>query len=489
VSTDVISSRINEMSDKIYQYENPYSPTLSSDEHDDHFSNSFRTEKTVSDELRDLWFELKSKRKARVDMRMKMAAKRRDLRELRRQKDAADNAFMHLLRPVLLKARTGTAIEDLLPKRMTEMQSIRNEYLLKEAEYEGMEMMIDEDEEDLTELETRFFSTLAAGPAPRATPPAIPKWRRFDFDQEEIMLEAPIPLLGISLNGPVEDAHPVFQQLMEAVGDLQNTREELDDLHTLREQAEYDLESGRLEPEMLEEAQRTVAEFPADRESLEAKIRALQNEVDQLKAECVDRQAMKKRLSPQEARSLGIKMESVDDIDLEDQSMEWRSDYALLLSRPEHLLQKGLPVTAKRALLTAVKLPADSPAKQKQLDLAKKEYSINHLVGEADWSNNHDFISRWLLQQLRICSLNILQLQNMFVWVTGLTICHEIQWQYDVLKYWYNEPDFEPQDETYSDYWLRGSRQVDIGSSVSISSFAIERAQTPIQTEIEPTKL
>ena len=117
-------------------------------------------------EIESLWQQLKEKRARLNEIKTQMARRRKELRDLRRKKDDADNAFMSVIRPILVNQRGLLhTSQSLLDRRLGDMQRVRTEYHFLESNYEGLEVMLDEEEEELNGLETRFFSILATGRA------------------------------------------------------------------------------------------------------------------------------------------------------------------------------------------------------------------------------------------------------------------------------------------------------------------------------------
>lgn len=59
-------------------------------------------------------------------------------------------------------------LAQLLDARMADMQDLRDDYHVRESDYEVLELTMDREERELSNLETRFFNLLAAGTRARA---------------------------------------------------------------------------------------------------------------------------------------------------------------------------------------------------------------------------------------------------------------------------------------------------------------------------------
>ena len=404
------------------------------------------------DDIQTLWQQLKEKRARLIDIKIQMARRRRELRNLRRQKDATDNAFMTTIRPMLVSQRelyrTSMTVLD---RRLEEMQSVRTEYHYLEANYEGMETMLDEEEEAFNDLETRFFSLLAAGQTSLERPvnPADYVGDRRSIYPDDV----PAELLGISRDGPPEDLHPYYRQFTSAIGDLENAKEEHNDLVAAKWHYENDVEMERTTgKKALAEAREFLNEFPAAEARLRSNIDRLDREVSRLKKLCEEKNVMRKHITAHMAYALDPDSK-FEDMDLDDTETILEQHNTLahyrfpeLMSQPDHILTMPEPVTSFKALKQAMKLPSGDLERDEKTRLAAKECAIEKMMWDYDKSDDIDesgesgraaLVNRWLLHELRTCSLNAILLQITFVQSQSLKILHYGQWQWDVLHYWW----------------------------------------------------
>lgn len=412
-------------------------------------SHMSRDSAPSEDTLELLWTKLKDQRVKLNDIKSQMAKKRKRLRELRRKRDDADNAFMSVVRPMLVAPNgwTGTA-PGTLERRLADLQRLRTEYQAFENDYEDLEVTLDEEEETLNRLEIRFFSMLAVGQTiPLEQAPE-------DESKHEEDQSIPNDLMGIAPDGPPEDLHPLFRDLMESVGDLENAKEELDELLFLKEQHEGELKMKTAAGMELNDAEiEFFEEFPLEEEQMRSSVAGLERQVADLRNLCEEKGAMQKHLSSRVSYLL-YPEKGYEDIELDDVSviLRSRSDLAhgtfpVLLSQPEHVMAEDLPLTSRGALKAAAALPTSDPAKPNLMQLASKEYAIDRLMLDHGEGGKGDFINRWLLQQLRLSSVNALLLHTTFTKSRALKIRDLDRWQSDVLHYWWNDEVAELSDD------------------------------------------
>ena len=394
------------------------------------------------DNVETLWTKLKEKR-AEVDgIRSHMARTRRDMQVARRKKDDTDNDFMRLIRPLWINMRdTLGKFPDALERRLMEMQHLRTEYYSLEANYEELENRLDQEEDELGGLEINFFSLLASGhdKTDRHRP------KRLDWKQEITTYKKPPILQGISPNGPPEDLHPMYIDLMSNVGALENAREELQDLLSTNQRYLDDIRLKEFTkmPWNLEEEE-FFAEFPAEEERMKENVDSLQQEVERLRIECEEKGVMRKHM-PAKTAYLLYPQNGYEDEDMELETPDsiagtWNdrelSIFPLLRSQPGKAVVKAGAQTALGGLKAAVKLPNTDPEKARRLLLAKKEYAIDRLIFEGDRTS---YIDRWLLQRLRLSSLEVMLLYVIFIGSQALKIRDQARWENDVLRYWWND--------------------------------------------------
>ncbi|KAH7141232.1 hypothetical protein B0J13DRAFT_445880 [Dactylonectria estremocensis] len=393
-------------------------------------------------EIEMLWTQLKEKRDKLNHMKAEMAKRRKELRDLRRRKDDADNAFMSVIRPMLINQRGALHTPpNLLDRRLNEMQSLRTEYHFLEANYEGLEVMLDEEEAELNSLETRFFSLLAAG---RTRPVRPPAESNSDLEQSDYFQSMPVDLKGISPDGPPEDLHPLYVELMSTVGDLGNAKEDYDDLLFLKEQYDYDLEMRRTtgKPDVDDDIAEFYTEFPDEQERMMGNVKRLEAEVNRLKHVCEVQGVMRRHMSSRVEYLLYPEREyedvDLDEIDVirERQPNLAHDKFPVLLSQPEHIM---VPQTALEALKAAAMLSEGNPDKRSKMQLASKEYAIDRLITDHETDSKAEFVDRWLLQQLRMSPMNAALLHSTFISSRSLKIKDFWRWQSDVLHYWWRD--------------------------------------------------
>lgn len=385
-----------------------------------------------------LWTKLKDQRAKLNDIKSQMMRKRKRLKELRRVRDQADNTFMGYIRPVLVNPNGSLqTLRGNINHQLAEMQRLRTEYQALERDYEDQEMTLDEEEEELNKLETNFFSLLAVGNTISIRPPNEPGSERAEEDGTK---DTPDLLRGISPFGPTDDPHPLFQELMSAVGDLQNAKEDLDELMFLKGEHENELKmKATAKMELTTAEKEFLAEFPADQERMTSSVSKLQDKVTQLRQLCEEKGVMQKHLSSQVAYLLYPKQGYEDiDLDPDDESAGSlaHARFSVLLSQPEHLLEE-VPKTAGGALKAAARLPDSDPSKRGRMQLASKEYSIDQLIIAYNEGGKTNFVNRWLLHQLRLSPMKALLLYMTFTTSQGLKIRDLLRWQRDVLHYWW----------------------------------------------------
>ncbi|KAK1969745.1 hypothetical protein LY78DRAFT_653721 [Colletotrichum sublineola] len=412
------------------------------------------------DGVQGLWIKMKERRQRLNLLKEDMATKRKALQKLRRRKDEADNTFMHMLRPILVRDRQDLPgiSKELLDKRFAEMQSLRTEYHWLESGYEGHESALDEEEIELIRIETRFFSLLAAGSGRNIR--SAPYTDESEESDAEESTDMPYELTGISRNGPTDDTHPLWEDLVSAVGDLSNAREEYDDLLLYHNQYTYSMDVKKSAGK-LPSAEETefMNEFPEEEREKRQHVDHLTEEVDRLKEICKQKGAMKKHPSFKIAYALDPSIG--DDLSLDSPPpgsgtlAHWQ--FPELLSHPDHVLQPE-PLTALDELKRAAKIPIDSPSRNQQLYAAQKEYGISKLISEFKGEDKSDFITRWLLHQLRTSPLAVELLYSTFTQTIRLKIKNFRRWQQDVLFHWWRDGAVKPPDEFFGP--LTGSGRV-----------------------------
>ncbi|KAL7813444.1 hypothetical protein V8C26DRAFT_160486 [Trichoderma gracile] len=487
------SSAANQITAWVSQYEKSRSPTRSRSRLGDisavlhptdtesHLEGSVQSNDSSHGEIETLWQQLKEKRAKLSGTRVKMRSRRKELREKRREKDAADNAFMSVVRPVLIRqGEPFNAPTELMQSRLEKMQQLRDDYQVLESSYESLEAMLDEEERDLSILETRFFSILAAEQTREERQPDICSdtgAAKFNIDQAEI----PYELRGISPFGPAEDPHPLYVDLTSAVGYLGNARDEYADLLSTREQYEEEQQLKKTTNQKASDEldmKEFFDEFPSEELRMHGVVVSLEARVSQLRKMCEERGCMKKHMSIKMEYALDPQVK-YEDLDLDDEHTILSSRKSLghaefneLLSQPDHVLADE-PLTPLGALKAAIRLPSHHPEKGVRKRLASKEYAIDNLMRECDGGKKADYVNRWLLHQLRLSPLNAVLLRSTFQASRSLKIRDMWRWQCDVMHYWWRDSTmsltdgyFKPITSDNSDYSSRqGSPQLSRAAS------------------------
>ncbi|KAI9155235.1 hypothetical protein HJFPF1_07816 [Paramyrothecium foliicola] len=404
---------------------------------------------TVSpEEIEGIWQALKQKRDKLIDLRMKMANVRKELGQSRRKKDGADNAFMSMVRPLLVNLFNQQDLlhvsVGLFERRWMDMQRLGDEYHFLESNYEDLEAVVDEEEEALYSLETRFFSLLASDHA--WTSPLVAKTAERE-KSTSIISDTPEILLGISRDGPQEDLHPLYVELTSAVGDLENAKEDYHDLCWLKDHYEEELHlkqrtGQKIPSELLE----FLEEFPTEESAIRTSMNELQEEVKRLRQLCEEKKVMRKHMSARMAHLLDPSTE-FEDLELDNKEVILGKPQTLthyrfpeLLSQPDHVLARPLPLTALGALKRALQMSDADPQKPAKQRLASKEYSITRLLQDTiGGEGKGGFVNRWLLHQLRLSPINLVLLQTIFLSSCLLRIKDPWRWQCDVLHFWWSD--------------------------------------------------
>lgn len=397
--------------------------------------------------IEQLWKEMKQRRQKLYEAKQHMANERKTLRHLRRRKDEADNSFMNMLRLAFVEGHQGllATSHDAIKKSFADMQSLRFDYHYHESNYEKLELGLDDDEETLNNIETRFFSLLAAG----SMGEDVDTDSADDSEEEEA--SKPYDLMGISRDGPADDAHPLWQDLVSAIGDLNNAKEELEQLLRDHDRHEYDIrikQSVGSKPSAQEIE--FMDEFPTEERKMREDVEHLTDEVERLRKVCEQNGAMKKHPPFLIAYALKKPKEDIgEDMSLDDPKPDSKArDYMQfpeLASCPDFMLQENFPSTAEQEVREATKLALDDTARRTRLLEATKERDISNLL--YGFKNKSDYITRWLLHHLRTSPLAVELLYTTFSYAVRLRIQNRHRWQNDVLLHWWNDGAVRPPED------------------------------------------
>ncbi|KAK0392097.1 hypothetical protein NLU13_1595 [Sarocladium strictum] len=396
---------------------------------------------TLAETIEQLWQSLKDKRSKVSEIKSDMSRQRRELRALRRKRDDADNALMNILRPMLINQRSVLNMsQHILRERLFEVQDLWNDYNHREAIYEGLELLLDEEEESLNYTEIRFFSVLAAGRTEQDTAPQ-PKDRN---PTPTPLFDVPIELRGISPEGPKEELHPHYVKLTSMVGDLQNAKEQHAELQAEREAFEEDIAVKRsTNQEVPLDTIRSLEESRVEEHRLGQRVESLKVQTDKLKSVCEKEGVMRKHMSIGMQYFLDPTIDYESDIDLDDglkvANPLRHARFPELLSQPDHIMADPLPLTPLGAVKRAEQLSMASPDNREKLRLARKEYAIENRLKGDERQSKSEFVNRWLLQILQLSSLEASCLYDTFNSRSRLVIRNTALWQKDVLHYWFRD--------------------------------------------------
>jgi hypothetical protein len=413
-------------------------------------SSSYQDDDEIENEqIQVLWTELKEKRKDIAQARLIMAQHRRRMQQHRHKKVKAEVAFMDFVRRRILDSwESGTIPPDgqLLQQRYAEMKRLNTEYQLMEVDYEDLENHLDDEEGIANRIEVAFFSKIARQQMRPTTPPPVSEDEGLP-KRSEYLKNTPYMLLGISRNGPTEEDHPFWIDLISAIEDMNMAVEDLSEITMRHEALEY---AAQLRPvvgkPMAADDDNFMSRFPSLEAAGKSKVDEATRKVRQLHEKCKLHGVAKQ--FPSHALAYILDNSIGPDLSLDDQLPPGRSlthaKFPQLLSAPDHVLRDQ---TALGDLRDTARWPSSRPDKAKRHAAAMKEYGIHQLVynvGSKDddtpqFADDPEFIPRWLLHQLRTSALEAHRLAAIFTQVTGLAIRNYDRWQADVLHYWWHD--------------------------------------------------
>ncbi|EAQ86055.1 predicted protein [Chaetomium globosum CBS 148.51] len=435
-------------------------------------------------------------------LRSQIAGKRKELRGLRRRKDDTDNSLMQFFRPHLVSTKNGVAAVipiDVLEAKIGEMQKIRDEYYTAEIACEAMEIELEMEERKLEELEDRPSRSpfrradvvpkieLSLPPPTMRGPDTAEVQEQDDSsDEDDSAPPTPVSLLGIS--GQLhEDVHPLYEELLEAAGDRQLAKEDVEDLGMRREKILYDLEielhrkrvrenqGNQISEEDLLSLRSSLAQVPTDAAEFEhlfgitisedeleflrnydsafqrarTELESATETLSDLRALCLKKGVMRKHASYHE--ELAIHSSSPDwlpspqdgNMAIEPPSRPSPNRnhphapppslahprFPILLSNPSHVLSLLTPL---QALKRTLKLPKDDPRSALRRAECMKELGISTLMTKAE--NKPDYINQWLIHRLRTSPI---EAELMLAVCEGVfKVVNLRRWQEEVLYYW-----------------------------------------------------
>lgn len=483
-----------------------------------------------------LWARLRDQLDTVRQLRRQLSDKRKRLREFREKKVEADNRFMGMLRPYLVVGYGLGSPADAIMRQFEEMQRESNDYHEKEAEVEQLEAELDNEELSLEILQMQFFSILygASGGSGHEDDSAA----RSVADSSGPPSRA--SLLGIPADRPV-DTHPLYEQLLDAIGERGLVKEHYTDIVMYRDSILYELKlaikrerlrdadgrpdkSGALPDSSDLELLAAITDNPARVDGLQAKYKAkigkekvdflrdypkeeamVQREleqtkdtVDRLRQLCTDKGVMRKNAPYDEEYCIfsgtGVPF-SAEAIDISQEQLPKPEEalantrFPILLSNPRHVLEDGFPLTPDGALRAAVRLPHDHPARPRLVQEAIKEYGISHLVVDSVPEDKSDYINRWLLHRLRTSPLEVELLYTIFS--IKLKVRNMRRWQEDVLYHWMRDETNKAKEEYDAMAITRDTRSIDenTGSESAESALDIHgRPESDPEDSVESTR-
>ena len=389
--------------------------------------------------VRDLWGDLSKKRQDIYDLRLGMTSDRKALRELRRRKNDADNKMLSLIRQVL--PRLGNDYR----RSFADAQALRDEYTTQENHYEEREVVLDKLEGELELLETKFF----AGLSQRAGADGDREDTRNVNGGSSQQDDMPIELRGISPDGPKEEMHPIYSQFQDAVGDFGLASESWHELLGARAEIDFKLTIDKhLEMERLDEEElEFLEEYPEEEARRSKELQEARERVERLRRLCEEHGVMRKHLPFQVFYVLRKHFPTAeddesdldDDVDLLENTHSrlvkpgrarpflWR-----LMSQEAHLFGEE-PVLPYKELDAAVEAAIPNP---KRIRDAEEEMFLWEIFSSCPAHDISEFISRWLLQQLRI-SPHMAHLW--YLSATDEEKSHPLAWQEEVLREWWQD--------------------------------------------------
>ncbi|KAK4191409.1 hypothetical protein QBC35DRAFT_448334 [Podospora australis] len=286
-------------------------------------------------------------------------------------------------------------------------------------------------------------------------------------------------LLGISADRP-EDLHPLYRDLLEAVGDREIARESEEDLRMSRERIlsniELDFHRKRIKnnpgesisEEHLDKLKTSLDVVPTDAIEFKARfgvsiceddleflrdydceIKRVQRNLEgclqtvgRLRDLCEKKGVMRKHVSYSEEVTIlwgsGKSLPPGDgNMMLEEphynQSIRVPSHprFPILLSHPSHVLEL---ITPQRALERALALRRDDPESAQRRAECMKELGITVLMKNVE--SKPDYINQWLIHRLRTSPLEAELMLTVFEVETSSKVVNLRRWQEDVLFHW-----------------------------------------------------
>ncbi|EFX01302.1 hypothetical protein CMQ_6244 [Grosmannia clavigera kw1407] len=458
-------------------------------------------------ELVTLWSKISTAQLRSGQCRKTMAEMRVQMRALRQQRREMENRFTEMEHdlPKSLHTNLINSSRELQKK----YDSAESKYEVLETELEELEAVNQDAEVKLLRLllvghpaEDAIFKTLADRNMATRTEGDTSVTNDNSREQREtgclpnghgsftMNISYPKPTKDPSLDEPLlmgisgdrySDIHPLYAELIHAIGDHQMADEGVSELLLERDiilgelqtkllleriqqgnmyMSEKELEAlktslSKSSPASLAEnyASFMGAQDAAFLRQFDSKLDASLDElnyqesrISTLREVCIATGAMRRNMPYREEYAIWGQTAGVENDDLVQMAMadappQGTMDpnalthpyFPILLSSPKHLLEVE-PLTAKAALQRALKLPADYPMRELMVQEKVKEYGISTALTRFKEGHKTDFINRWLLQRLRISPLEVELLYSLFK--MRLEVLNYTQWQTDVLRFW-----------------------------------------------------
>lgn len=438
------------------------------------------------------WFAVEKARAEVHAVRELMQKTRKKLLRLRDEMTSTDNAFMQLIRPLLVPDHEGdidTIDIRAVNSRFDAMQRNRTDYQTVELEYEALEQRLEQAEQELERVERKFFNVVYQEEPFDAEP--------FGDDPGDLddagSIRSRLTLRGIP-PAREQDIHPTYMQLMNTAAKLTGAKEALEDLRThiqgVQEWEEKQKKIAEHNPHDSAKRQKNASradweakmnELIAEEKELVEEVSRLERRRNELKELCLEKDLMPAFQPVNELWDLGFDVDHLqDDMTISVPSqLYWKRhgrrrvivsgsqserlalahpEFTILLSNPSHLMAPGCPPTAWTALKNARRIPMDDPDRADKIRDAYKEAQIERLVLDSPAGDKNQFINRWLLQRLRTSPYEVHVMYNTFTKM--MTINNTLKWQSDVLYWWsrdkgnHNPIDFVTTG-TLADTWER----------------------------------
>jgi len=473
-----------------------------------------------------LWARLQEQRTKTKTLRQALSAQRKKIQGLRRQKEMADNNFMTLIRPLLVASHKldWPSPPHNFSGPFGEMQSVWSDYNVAEADYEQLENQLEYEEKILGLEEAEFFSVLYTRPtdAPQsseedgddgdgAEDDEDPEDEDTNDDSDNVGEHVDdkadtvsnVTLLGISGDRSA-DVHPLYRDLLDAIGDRGLASEDHVDIIMRREEILYDLKmklglsrrhegegaanwDSTLSPLELESLKSAVyhpnvdslrhtfggnideddieflTSFQSEEQAAREHLAKVRETVIVLRQECLDKGVMRRNMPEQEDYAI---FAATDDTQFDSMTLSPENTrgvdgledprYAILLTNPRHVLR---PLTELEAVKEATRLPRDHPMRVQRLAEALKEYGITRLMSDFAPCNKSDYINRWLLQRLRMSPMEADILYSVFTSV--LKVVNTRRWQEDVLYFWPRDNANKSAEDFHTPLTSHGAVQLD----------------------------